>query len=302
MKRLFTSLCALLVSLTALTARAQTAAQNLFVADASTGNIVEITPDGASSTFAFGLSGPGSLAFDRTGNLFVVENSAGSLLKFTPDGMRSTFALGLANPIGLAIDSAGNLFVVESGTGSIIKFTPDGVRSTFASGLDGPWALAIDSAGNLFVTDSLDIVGPGHAHIYKFTPDGARTTFASNRRRVGRRHVTARSSRRHSRLLSPLSLAFDSKGNLFVAEGGDIDFLGTTIYKFTPGGKRRTFVKPNTICVGTGLAFDSADNLFVVDACSGNIVKFTPEGARSTFAAAPFTDGPVFLAFQPGQH
>src|SRR5690242_10680586 len=63
-------------------------AQNLFVAD---GNIYEFTPNGVRSTFTSELSGPGGLAFDRTGNLFVADVSvdnnsmpSGTIYKFTP--------------------------------------------------------------------------------------------------------------------------------------------------------------------------------------------------------------------------
>jgi sugar lactone lactonase YvrE len=248
-------------------------AQNLFMSsnDGQTGVIFEFTPDGTQSTFASGLSNPQGLVFDSSGNLFVADS--GAIYKFSPDGVRTTFALGLSGPIGLAIDSADNLFVAD---GAIYKFTPEGVRSTFASGLEGPWALATDGAGNLFVTDSLDVVGPGHAHVYKFTPDGVRTTIASG-------------------LLAPEDLAFDSEGNLFVLEGGDIDGLGAAIYKFTPAGRQTTFASP-FLCIGPGLAIDSADNLFVPDWCTGSIHEFTPNRVQTTFGSGSRSAG--YLAFQ----
>jgi hypothetical protein len=42
---------------------------------------------------------------------------------------------------------------------------------------------------------------------------------------------------------------------------------------------------------------DSADNLFVADAPSCNVYKFTPDGTRSTFASG--LNYPAFLACQP---
>src|SRR5437868_2432748 len=162
---------------------------------------------------------------------------------------------------------AQNLFVSsDAAGGNIYEFTPNGVRSTFASGLAG--ALAFDKAGNLFVSD--------RGNIYKITPNGVRSTFASGL--AG-------------------ALAVDSAGNLFVTTGYRDDFGfpingSGKIYKLTPNGLRTTFA--SGLDLPTGMAFDSAGNLFVSD-FGGNIYKFTPSRVRSTFA--PGVSGS--LAFQP---
>src|SRR5205823_1697178 len=125
---------------------------------------------------------------------------------------------------------------------------------------------AFDRAGNLFVTDGGNVVGPGTGHVYKFAPNGVRSTLASG-------------------FITPNGLVFDSAGNLFLVDGGDIDGLGA-IYKFTPAGRRSTFVSATDFLIDEfGLAIDSADNLFVPDLDSGNIYKFTPAGVKSTFAS-----------------
>ena len=117
--------------------------------------------------------------------------------------------------------------------------------------------------------------------VYKFTPTGVRTTFASG-------------------LNYPFALAFDSRGNLFVADGGLRDttlLLGAAVYKFTPSGLRSTVASENdqVPVIPYGLAIDSADNLFVADGVSGSILKFTPSGVRTTFASRFVTA----MAFQP---
>src|SRR5947209_4429658 len=112
----------------------------------------------------------------------------------------------------------------------------------------------------------------GDNTIFKFTPGGVKSTFATN---VG----------------DPQGLAFDSNGNLFVADAGK----NNSIFKYTPDGVESTFAtglgKPE------GLAFDSDGNLFVGDNADSNIYMFTPGGLRSTFASGLFN--PSFLAFSP---
>ena len=122
--------------------------------------------------------------------------------------------------------------------------------------------LAPDDKGNLFVADT------DSASILKFTSDGKRSTFASG-------------------LNDANDMAFDDKGNLFVRDGN-------TIFKFTPEGVKSTFasgIVPETYDpyhvaeVFTGLALDRSGNLFVAEHVTGSIIKFTPDGKKSTFAS-----------------
>jgi hypothetical protein len=103
----------------------------------------------------------------------------------------------------------------------------------------------------------------------------------------------------------PADLAFDSMGNLLMAD------LGGNIYKYDLVVLRRhprtTFDSvPNS---AQSLACDSAGNLLVVDAgdVSGSgtvppnaIYKFTQQGVRSAFALGPaLGESFACLAFQP---
>ena len=97
---------------------------------------------------------------------------------------------------------------------------------------------------------------------------------------------------------SPIALAFDSRGNLFVADQGyGYDQVqDAAVYKFTPSGLRSTVASESdkVPVVPNGLAIDTADNLFVSDGVSRSILKFTPSGVRTTFASGIVTA----MAFQ----
>ena len=83
------------------------------------------------------------------------------------------------------------------------------------------------------------------------------------------------------------SIAFDSKGNLFVS-----DPQNQMLVKITPGGTITTF---DSGYAPAGLAFDAAGNLFVADSGFGNIYKYLPNETRTTFASG--VSGPFGLAF-----
>lgn len=205
-------------------------------------------------------------------------NGGGFLYRYTSNGVQSTLASGVSRPNGVAVDHFGNLFVATTtfdGTayqGAILKITPLGVQSTFAAVAGDLFlaGLAIDSSDNVFVMALTS--GPNFAStIYKFTRDGVQSTFGS---------IPTPSQ--------SFGLTFDQAGNLFAA-----DTFNQTVFKFAPDGTRSVFVGPSSFNPETGpagLAFDRSANLFVSTESEqpliGNdtILKFTPQGVRSTFA------------------
>jgi len=93
-----------------------------------------------------------------------------------------------------------------------------------------------------------------------------------------------RGEQQDSELINPTALAFDSSANLFAA-----DHSAEKIFKFTPDGRRSVFVTGVRLSGGNGLAFDAANNLFVLSPSGkyhvgGTILKFSPDGTQSTFA------------------
>lgn len=121
-------------------------------------------------------------------------------------------------------------------------------------------------AQNLFEVDAGSGVN-GSGKINEFTSSGVGSVFATG-------------------LTEPNSLAFNSAGDLFVANIGS-----QAVYEYQPGGQQSTFA---TALDPYSLAFNSAGVLFVGSG-DGDILELTTSGAKSTFASG--VGFPVDLAF-----
>jgi sugar lactone lactonase YvrE len=224
---------------------------NLLLADEQNNSIREITTagnvitiagrgtpgyvDGTALTAAFNT--PGNLVVDANGNIYVADTGNQVIRKITiSTGMVSTYAgtgvRGLtdgnlasatfSSPYGIGIDASGNIFVADAANNVIRKLTVStGTVSTFAgTGQQGlangsalsstffhPGALTFDSNGNLFVSEL------GNNTIRKITTGGTVSTYAGTGT-AGAADGEATSAT----FQQPNGLAFDSSGNLYVAD------------------------------------------------------------------------------------
>lgn len=243
-----------------------------------------------------GGGGGGSTAASgstSTASLSLLAGSAAGI--GSRDGTGS--AAGFNLPDGVAVDSAGNVYVADSANQTIRKVSATGVVTTLAGvagqsgsadGLGqaarfkGPQGVALDASGNVYVTDA------GNHTIRKITPAGSVTTIAGLAGTSG----SADGSWASARFKSPMGIAVDGAGNLYVADTGNytIRVIATggtvTTLAGTPGvrgasdatGGAASFDMP------FGIAVDASGNLFVADAGNHTIRKVTPAGVVSTFA------------------
>jgi PKD repeat protein len=253
-----------------------------------------VDADGTNGAAAF--NNPVGIAVDTNGNLYVGEDAGSIIRKITQVGTNwvvttiagqsgiydwadGTNGNALFNgPHNLTVDSQGNLYVADSYNYIIRKVTPVGTNWVvttiagqpgnygYADGTNGtasfyrPYGLAFDSAGNLYVSDN--VLGFGGATIRKLTPQGTNwvvTTIA------GSPTVSGATDGTNSDALfnSPLSIAADTAGDLFVA-----DSVNAAIRKLTPVGTNwvvSTISAPGKFSAPWGATLDSTGNLFVTD-------------------------------------
>jgi sugar lactone lactonase YvrE len=205
------------------------------------------------------VSVPTGIAIDASGNEYVANFGSGTISEFSPAGVYlGVFASGLNQPAGLAFDQYGDLYVANGGASDIVKITPAGVSTVFAMNstdpnavpyLGNPNGLAFDRNGNLYVSNS------GNNSIDEITPSGNLTVIASaNQMGNGPAGVG------FSVLQTPRGLAFDSSGNLYVANSSN-----DNVEEFTSTGQLEDVFAGSSQNVSNpyGLAFDSSGDLFV---------------------------------------
>lgn len=181
----------------------------------------------------------------------------------------------LFEPEGLALDSQGNLYIAEPvscqvaevdlSTGDISQATGPSPPFCGNGGYSyAPYALAFDSAGNLFMTDA-------DGHVYKVDiSTGTVTVFAGGGSPAsgngdGGQAISAR-------LVEPDALAFDSQGNLYIGEQGDVrvvDAATGDIETYAGGGSPTSgngdggAATAASISNVAGIAFDASGNLYL---------------------------------------
>jgi sugar lactone lactonase YvrE len=200
----------------------------------------------------------------------------------------------------LCFDADGNLFATSPNFNEVEKlyyFQGLGYFDAFASTnytqshLSSPINLVFDGAGNFYVANNTND-NPFYFYFQPSPYNNAIEKFSANFTDLGTFAAN---------LNCPSGMAFDSAGNLYVADSGTIGSLNNTIVKFNTNGVRSTFATASSgLTCPEGLAFDSAGNLFVANSGHGNIIKFTPNGSASIFASG--LNSPTSIAIFPGQN
>ena len=279
------------------------------------GPILTFTPGIVSTVVGTGTSGysgdggpalaaqlgpPMGLARDSQGNLYIADMWNTVVRKVSPDGIISTVAgngtLGysgdggpatsaeLGNPSGVALDGSGNLYIADSFDGCIRKVDQNGIISTLATASVA--RVVADGAGNVYYSawgegvwriDSQGVsrvVGNGTPG---FSGDGGPATNAQ--------------------VSGVDGLAFDSEGNLYVADvfNNDIRKIDTNGIITTVAGNQQSGFDgdggPATSAQLNGptdVQIDAGGNLYIADSSNNRIRKVNADGTINTIAGGDY--------------
>jgi large repetitive protein len=131
---------------------------DLYVADATNGDVVELSSLGVQTTIASGLTSPHGVAVDAGENVYVASNNAVTQYPYG-GGTPVPYGTGYNNPRGLAVDSAGAVYVVDTGNNQIVRVSPGGGSQTsLLTGISAPQGVSLDAADNLYLTTSSTLI------------------------------------------------------------------------------------------------------------------------------------------------
>ena len=222
--------------------------------------------------------------FERCGKNSCADSPLAPVLKFDASGtLVKSFAAGqFLFPHGLAVDKDGNLWLADgqgaSGKGhQVFKYSPDGrlLLTLGRAGVAGegpdtfnmPADIAVAPSGDVFVSDGHNPLET-NMRIMKFSSTGV---FIKSWGKKGSAPGD---------LNDPHSIAFDSKGRLFVA-----DRLNDRIQIFDQDGRVldvwKQFGRPS------GLFISKDDTIYVADQQAGIRIGSAVDGSLKAFIKAP---------------
>ncbi len=269
--------------------------------------------DGATATAAE-LNRPTGVAVDGAGHIYIADSlnnrirvaqSGGSISTFAGNGVYSYSGDGgpaasaqMNSPHGVAVDSAGNYYIADAGNNVVRKVSANGAITTLAGNgtagfggdggaatsaqLNGPQGVAVDSAGNVYIADT------GNSRVREVS-GGTITTFAGNGTAGYSGDGGVATS---AELYSPVGLAFDAKGNLYIADtdnsairkvanGAISTVAGNGLEGYSGDGGAALSAQ---LSYPEGVAVDAAGNLYITDTLNYRIRMVSPTGNIATIA------------------
>jgi YD repeat-containing protein len=279
---------------------ASTTANDVYTIAGSSSGSSGTSGDGGAATSAL-LDLPRAVALDSAGNLYIADED-NNRIQFVAKSSCSSSC-----PWGLASTTANDIYTIAGSSSGSGGTSGDGGAATSAL-LGTPRSVAFDSAGNLYIGDGGNnrvqevAVSTGSQWGQSMTANDIYTVVGSSSGTSG--HTGDGGGATSSLLNLPRDVAFDSGGNLYVADGGNNRIQEVAASTSTQWGQSMTIDDIYTIAgssSGTsgssgdggpatsalfnapaGLRIDSAGNLYITDENNNKIREVTAYVAAPT--------------------
>jgi sugar lactone lactonase YvrE len=266
------------------------------------------------ATITATLNAPTAVSFDAAGNLYITNSGTNQILRVDAATHAITTAVGngtqgysgdggaaasaeLNAPGGVTADAAGNLYIADSGnnvvrrvdalTGLITTlagtgvqgFAGDGDAATLAQ-LNDPFAVALDADENLYIADT------GNSAIRKVHPiTGLISTVAGIGGTAG--YAGDGGNATQAQLASPLAIAVDAAGNLYIADTGNARLrrvdAASGVIETIAGSGRAGFsgdggsATQATLEEPSGVSMDALGRIVIADQTAGAVRAIAPQ-------------------------
>jgi uncharacterized protein (TIGR03437 family) len=269
------------------------------------------------------LYGPSGIAIDGSGNIYIVDSSnvrirmistTGTITTVAGSGGQGFFGDGgqavnarFNGLSSVAVDGNGNLFIADTFNARIREVGVNGVINTVAGsgnpgfGGDGqqavlaamssPVGVAVDRSGNILIADR------NNYRIRKVAAGGQMGTLAGN----GTQSYSGDGGpATAAQMNQPAGMAADGFGNIYVADtqnavvrvvspsGVIYTFAGTGVAGFSGDSGQASGAQLNS---PSGVAVDTAGNVYIADTFNARIRKVLPNGIITTVAGGGSAQG-----------
>jgi sugar lactone lactonase YvrE len=225
---------------------------------------------------ALGLIQPQGITasgFDQT--VYVADLAGGAV--FSVNGLSgsspnqvSTGGIPLSAPSAVAMNGEGDLFIADYNLGEVVVVPTTTGKAPYVLNtgtlLQHPIALALDVLGDLYIGDSgqagEDASGGNPGYVVEVPYNGSAINLPTPGVNV----------------IFPQALAADSlNGNLWIGDGGDLVTAGQLV-KVPANGSNASAVGVAGVADPTGLTFDAAENLYILDGNANTITVMSATG------------------------